>query len=192
MVEAARRLRQQSRPRSPLGVPARTTAPGLKFRANTRSALRSTSTVMQPGSRWRSTAHHGEQQEADAEARSRGEGIATVRLPASSSWRTWRRRWRGSVGCLTPPPLPQGGRRGAPEEVSTDALRRHPGFCYSAPLERSSHGHILTPGQYVGAPGGRRRAVRGEDGAAHGDAAGAVRGEPPARDEIGRTWRGWG
>ena len=52
-----------------------------------------------------------------------------------------------------------------------------PGFCKSAPLDEiRKHGHVLTPGRYVGrrGAGGRRRAVRGEDEAAHRDAARAA------------------
>ena len=52
-----------------------------------------------------------------------------------------------------------------------------PGFCKSATLEEiRKHGHVLTPGRYVGAEaaGGRRRALRGEDAAAHRDAARAA------------------
>jgi hypothetical protein len=51
-----------------------------------------------------------------------------------------------------------------------------PGFCKSATLEEiRKHGHVLTPGRYVGAEArGRRRAVRGEDEAAHRDAARAA------------------
>ena len=49
-----------------------------------------------------------------------------------------------------------------------------PGFCKAATLEEiRKHGHVLTPGRYVGRRGGRgrRRAVRGEDEAARRDAA---------------------
>ena len=52
-----------------------------------------------------------------------------------------------------------------------------PGFCKSAALEEMrKHGHILTPGRYVGAEAAerQRRAVRGEDAAPHRDAARAA------------------
>ena len=51
------------------------------------------------------------------------------------------------------------------------------GFCKAATVDEiRKHGHVLTPGRYVGAEaaGGRRRAVRGEDEAARRHAARAA------------------
>ena len=59
-----------------------------------------------------------------------------------------------------------------------------PGFCRSATLDEiRGHGHVLTPGRYVGRRRcrGGRRAVRGQDAPPVGDAAGAGRRGPAAR-----------
>ena len=71
-----------------------------------------------------------------------------------------------------------------------------PGFCKTASLEEvRKHGHVLTPGRYVGAAPqeGGRRAVRGQDEAA-GRAASRPAGQsgrswtPPSPP----TWKRWG
>ena len=70
-----------------------------------------------------------------------------------------------------------------------------PGFCKAATLEEiRSHGHVLTPGRYVGAEaaGGRRRAVRGEDAAADRHAARAAgRGREAGRGHRRQPEGAW-
>jgi type I restriction enzyme M protein len=55
--------------------------------------------------------------------------------------------WRGE---LPPPPLGEGWGGGEPSEVTT--YQDIPGYCRSVKLaEIGEHGHVLTPGRYVGA-----------------------------------------
>ena len=56
--------------------------------------------------------------------------------------------WRGES---LPLPLGEGGGEGSPASTST-IYQDIPGFCRSVPLaEIAQHGHVLTPGRYVGA-----------------------------------------
>jgi type I restriction enzyme M protein len=161
MVEAARRLRQEQSPPEEIlweclrGRRLR----GLKFRRQHPigrfvldfycDAARLAVEV--------DGAHHEEQREADAERDSELEarGIATVRLPAKLVLEDVEEALARIVGCLTPhPPLPQGEGEEARSAGGGEAPTPYddiPGFCYSAPLEEiASHGHVLTPGRYVG------------------------------------------
>ncbi len=69
-----------------------------------------------------------------------------------------------------------------------------PGFCKSAPLDAvRRHGHVLTPGRYVGRPAGRRRrTVRGEDGTACRRPARPAGRRRPARRRHRREPEGTG
>ena len=59
--------------------------------------------------------------------------------------------WRGEPASL-PLPLGEGRGEGSPHSVSPTEYQDIPGFCRSVPrAEIAQHGHVLTPGRYVGA-----------------------------------------
>jgi type I restriction enzyme M protein len=64
--------------------------------------------------------------------------------------------WRGEAlplsADLLPLPPGEGGGEGSPGGTSAPSYQDIPGFCRSVPLaEIAQHGHVLTPGRYVGA-----------------------------------------
>ena len=57
--------------------------------------------------------------------------------------------WRGEFPVLPPLPLGEGRGEGSPAPTEYQDI---PGFCRSVKLaEIAQHGHVLTPGRYVGA-----------------------------------------